>query len=239
MLDVANLSVNYEAVNAVNGVSFRVDAGEAVALLGPNGAGKSSTLRAISRLTPSHGEVSFDGRDLRKMRPEHVARLGLIHVPEGRRLFANMSAQENLDVGRTAACGRRAAFTFDEILDIFPLLAKLRSRAAWQLSGGEQQVVAIGRALLSAPRLLLLDEPTLGLAPVVVKAVRDALVTVSTEIPMLMVEQNTRQALDICGRGYVMVGGALVFEGDSATLQRDGALLDSFLSRTSVHEVHD
>jgi len=231
VLEVADLSVRYGPVEAVAGVSLEVAAGEAVALLGPNGAGKTSTLSAISRLVPCTGTVTFDGRRIDRMRVESVARLGLCHVPEGRRVFPSLSVHENLQVATSARAGRAPIFTIDDVYELFPPLTPLRGRAGWALSGGEQQMVAIGRALVASPRMLLLDEPSLGLAPIVVDAVFGALQEVRERVPVLLVEQNTDLALELCDRAYVLAEGRVVLSGSAAELRGDQALIDSYLGR--------
>ncbi|MEO6125144.1 MAG: ABC transporter ATP-binding protein [Ilumatobacteraceae bacterium] len=228
MLEVSGLSVRYGTTLAVDRIDIQVGAGELVALLGPNGAGKTSTLQAISRVVASTGDVHFDGQSLRRLSPDSLARLGLIHVPEGRHVFPNLSVHENLQVGRTARCGR-TGFDIDDVYALFPALVPLRSRAGWALSGGEQQMVAIGRALVAVPRMLLLDEPSLGLAPVVVGAVFAALAEVGTRIPLVLVEQNTTRALQLCSRAYVLVNGSIVAQGPTADFADRGAMLDTYL----------
>jgi len=235
MLELTDLTVSYGPVAAVNGVSLRVAAGECVGLLGPNGAGKSSTLQAISNLVDHGGTVTFDGEDLRRRSPEQIARSGLIHVPEGRRIYPTLTVEENLQVGRTARAGRTGGFDIDAVYDLFPALRSLRERGGWALSGGEQQMVAIGRALVGAPRLLLLDEPSLGLAPVVAKTVFAALRTVAETTPVLVVEQNTALALRVCNRAAVLVGGQIRLDGTSAELLGRQDLLDSFLGQHDAH----
>ena len=206
-----------------------------VALLGPNGAGKTSTLHAITALTPYGGSITFEGDEVAKLGTEACARRGLIHVPEGRHVFPTLTVHENLQVGTTAARGRKPDYGLSEVYDLFPALPGLRHREGWALSGGEQQIVAIGRALVAAPRLLLLDEPSLGLAPIVVKAVFTALREVSARTPVLIVEQNTTQALSICSRAAALVGGKAVLSGSADEMSDRGALLDSYLGQTSVH----
>ena len=229
MLEVRNLRVLYGSTEAVADVSLRIGDGEAVALLGANGAGKTSTLRAISRLVPSTGAVLFDGADVTRVAPEQLARRGLIHVPEGRRLFGTLTAHDNLLVGMTARAGRSPKFSVDDVYDLFPALQPLRKRLGWALSGGEQQMVAIGRALLSSPMLLMLDEPSLGLAPIVVKAVYQALADVKREMPILLVEQNATVSLSVCDNGLVLQSGVVVVEGSAAELSDRSALMDSYL----------
>jgi branched-chain amino acid transport system ATP-binding protein len=205
-----------------------VNEGEFVTLLGPNAAGKTSTLRAISQLVPWQGQISFDGHSLRGVAPDLVARRGLIHVPEGRRVFPTLSVRENLQVGLHAR-GKRAAVAMDEIFDLFPQLKDLSSRQGWALSGGEQQMVAIGRALIARPRLLLLDEPSLGLAPLVASTVFVALGEIATRTAVLVVEQNTSLALSSCSRGYVLVRGRILLSGNSEELQDRKAMVDAYL----------
>ena len=229
MLEIRGLEVSYGPVRAVRGIDVDVRMGEVVALIGPNGAGKTSTLRAISGLVPYGGTVLFDGVDCRKMNIESLARAGVIHVPEGRRIFPSLNVYENLQVGTTAAAGRNEGFTIDDVFDLFPPLQPLRKRDGWALSGGEQQMVAIGRALVAKPRVLLLDEPSLGLSPKYTQSVYAALAQVSDRIPMLLVEQNTVMALKHCTRAAVMVGGKLVLEGTAADLADREALVASYL----------
>jgi branched-chain amino acid transport system ATP-binding protein len=236
VLAVRGLEVSYGAVRAVQGIDLDVGWGEVVALLGPNGAGKTSTLRAITALTPYRGSITFDGDEVSKLGTEACARRGLIHVPEGRHVFPTLTVHENLQVGTTAARGRKADYGIDEVYDLFPALANLRDRAGWALSGGEQQMVAVGRALVAAPRLLLLDEPSLGLAPIVVRAVFSALREVSARTPVLLVEQNTSQALRISTRAAALVAGKIVLSGSAHEMSDRSALLDSYLGQAKVRQ---
>ncbi len=229
MLELRGVEVSYGAVEAVRGIDLRVDHGEVVALIGPNGAGKSSTLRAISGLAPSRGSIRFDGLDCRRLSVQGGARRGLIHVPEGRRVFTTLTVHENLLVGTTARRGRADVYSVDDIYDLFPALAPLRRREGGALSGGEQQMVAIGRALVAGPRLLLLDEPSLGLAPKIARSLFAALDQVATRTPLLLVEQNTVLALKVCTRAAVMVNGRIVLEGSAAELTDRSALVASYL----------
>jgi branched-chain amino acid transport system ATP-binding protein len=229
MLEVDGLSVHYGAVTAVSEVSLSVDAGECVALLGPNGAGKSSTLRAISGLGDYDGEVRCAGCSLRGLLQDRIAKAGVIHVPEGRRLFGHLTVHENLQVGRSALGKRRAGYSIEDVYDLFPPLVELRRTPGWSLSGGEQQMVAIGRGLVAGPRLLMLDEPSLGLAPLVTEAVFAALRQITATTAVLLVEQNTHLALGVAHRGYVLAGGRIVLQGTSAELSDRQTLIDSFL----------
>jgi branched-chain amino acid transport system ATP-binding protein len=215
----------------VRGVDLDVGGSELATLLGPNGAGKTSILRAISQLVPYSGTVTFDGQDLGGKDPDFVARLGVIHVPEGRRVFGSLNVHENLQMGTTARAGRTPTYSTDDVYDLFPALAGMRKRGAFALSGGEQQMLAVGRALLGAPRLLLLDEPSLGLAPLIALSVFDVLETVAQSTPVLLVEQDTSVALRISNRAYVLSHGAVALSGESAELRDREALLSSYLGR--------
>jgi branched-chain amino acid transport system ATP-binding protein len=232
MLEIRGLRVEYGPVEAVRGVDLDVGASELVALLGPNGAGKTSVLRAISQLISHEGTVTFDGENIEGQLPDNVARRGLIHVPEGRRIFGTLNVHENLQMGTTARHGRPATYSLDDIYDLFPALAPLRKRAAYVLSGGEQQMVAIGRALAAAPRLLLLDEPSLGLAPLIAATVFKALEAASTTTPILLVEQDTALALRISHRAYVLTLGRVAVAGLADELQNREALLSAYLGRS-------
>jgi branched-chain amino acid transport system ATP-binding protein len=231
LLRVRQLTVTYGTPTpAVDKLDFEVGEREAVALLGVNGAGKSSTLNAISNLVAHSGEVVFDGKDLSRTAPEKIARAGVIHVPEGRRLFSALTAEENLVIGTTARSRRPPVFTLDDIYDLFPQLKSLRKRGGWQLSGGEQQMVAIGRGLLSAPRVLLLDEPSLGLAPIVTRAVYQALSSITSRVALILVEQNAGLALDLCDRAYILATGRVVLSGATSELPDRNELLATYMS---------
>lgn len=229
ILVVVDLTVRYGPVLAVDSLSLSVGPAGAVALLGANGAGKTSALAAISRLVASEGRVVVDGSDVTRASPQAVARRGVAHVPEGRHLFPNLSVQENLQVARSGCGGRRPAFDSDAVYELFGALVPLRKRQAWSLSGGEQQMVAIGRALCAAPRILLLDEPSLGLAPVVVDALYDALQVVRRTVALVMVEQATDLALAICDEAYVLHTGRCVLHEATADLGSGDELLASYL----------
>lgn len=234
MLEVEQLSVHYDAVSAVRELALTVGDNECVGLLGPNGAGKSSTLRAISNLVDHSGTVVFNGRDITHTSADRISRLGLIHVPEGRRLFSELTVHENLQVGCTARRSREGAYDIEDIYQLFPQLQKLRSTRCWSLSGGEQQMVAIGRALVAAPRLLILDEPSLGLSPKNVGVVADALLTIKTTTAVLLVEQNTHVALEVADRVYVMSQGQIQMSGTSQEIQDHEALLDAYLGQQVI-----
>ena len=218
LLDVAGLSVSYGGVRAVRDSSLRVEEGEAVALLGPNGAGKSSTLRAIVGLVKSSGQVTFRGTSISGLACERIVALGLTLVPEGRRLFPQLTIHENLML---AARNRKAAQpTYDKLLERLPILAERRNQPAGTLSGGEQQQVAIARALMSQPDLLLIDEPSLGLAPTLVDRVYDILDELKADgLSMLIVEQEVIRVLNFADRAYAMANGTIVMSGSAAELR--------------------
>jgi len=229
VLELRNVEVSYGAVEAVRGIDLDVGAGEVVTMIGPNGAGKTSTLNAISGLVAHRGSITFDGVETRRLGVQGAARRGLIQVPEGRHVFPTLSVHENLQVGETARRGRDTAYGIDEVYALFPPLVQLRNRDGWALSGGEQQMVALGRALVAGPRMLLLDEPSLGLAPIVTKTLFAALKEIATRTPILLVEQNTAMAFRLCTRACVMVGGQIVLTGTADELRDRSALVASYL----------
>ena len=212
-------------------VSLRVEQGEIVALLGSNGAGKTTTLRAISGLVPYSGTISFAGKDLRRCSPDEIVRLGLGHAPEGRRVFARMTVSENLALGAYTVRSKseieeRLAF----VIDTFPRLEERLTQLAGTLSGGEQQMLAIGRALMSSPRLLMLDEPSLGLAPIIVQTIFSVIKAINERgTTILLVEQNAQQALRIANRGYVLETGSMRFEDTGPALLENPAVAEAYL----------
>ena len=216
MLEVRDAVVRYGAITALHGISFNVEEGEIVTLLGANGAGKTTTLRMLSGLhAPSSGSISFEDQDVTNTKAHQFSALGISHVPEGRRIFPQMTVEENLEMGAFVRHGSYSDDT-DRMYETFPILKERRKQLGGNLSGGEQQMLAIGRALMAKPRLLLLDEPSMGLAPMIVETIfriigeiRDSGTTV------LIVEQNASQALRLADRGYVMENGRIVF-GDTA-----------------------
>jgi branched-chain amino acid transport system ATP-binding protein len=229
VLALRGVEVSYGAVEAVRGIDLDVGEGEVVAMIGPNGAGKTSTLNAISGLVAHRGSITFEGIDARRLGVQGAARRGLIQVPEGRRVFPTLTVHENLQVGQTARRGRGTDYEIDDVYELFPGLAAVRNRDGWALSGGEQQMVAVGRALVAGPRLLLLDEPSLGLAPIVTKSLFAALREIARRTPILLVEQNTAMAFRLCTRACVMVAGQIVLTGTADELRDRSALVASYL----------
>jgi len=226
LLEVEDLRVRYGAVEVVHGVAFSVDTGSVTAVIGANGAGKSTTLAALSGLVPSSGRVRFDGRDVRGRPAHEIVRSGIVQVPEGREILARMSVEENLLLGlaRGGASGLVSAY------ERFPILAERRHLPAGSLSGGEQQMLAIARALLAGPRLLLLDEPSLGLAPKMVATVFETLADLRRQgITLLLVEQNALRALRLADRAYVMELGRLTMSGTGNELLHDERVARTYL----------
>ncbi len=218
LLELREVASAYGNVQALKGISLRVEAGELVTLLGANGAGKSTTLKTISGLiTPVRGEVLFEGRPIHRLGPEAIARLGISHVPEGRRIFPGLTVRENILLGgsnRSGVARRQLEAEADEKLEIFPEIKPFEHALGWTLSGGQQQMLAVARGLMAKPKLLLLDEPSLGLAPLIVQnlfgAIRDIRARGTT---ILLVEQNANMALSVADRGYVLETGTLILEG--------------------------
>lgn len=221
VLEVKGVRVRYGAIEAVRGVSLKVEEGEVVTLIGGNGAGKTTTLKTISGvIKPVAGEVWFAGRRIDPLPAHEVAVLGVVHVPEGRRIFPRMSVRENLEMGAYPRKDRRAvAEDMERVLNLFPVLKERLSQPGGTLSGGEQQMLAIGRALMARPRVLLLDEPSMGLAPMLVERIFETIRAINEEgTPVLLVEQNAQMALQTAERGYVLESGQVVLEGPARKL---------------------
>jgi branched-chain amino acid transport system ATP-binding protein len=233
LLEIEGLSVNYGEIEALHGVSFTIDEGAVVALLGSNGAGKSTTLRTISGLiAPRAGRILFDGKPIAGLGPRAIVKLGVAHVPEGRRVFPGLSVRENIMLGASNGAASSAAIRreADAMFDLFPDIRPFADKLGWTLSGGQQQMVAVARGLMAKPRLLLLDEPSLGLAPVIVQAVFQIIGEIHQRgATVLLVEQNAHMALKVADWGYVLETGRLALGGDPATLWSDERIRDAYL----------
>jgi branched-chain amino acid transport system ATP-binding protein len=231
LLEVAGLTVRYGAIQAVRGIDLAIEAGEVVAVLGANGAGKSTTLKAIVGLVAWGGEIRFDGASLQGRATEQIVRRGMTMVPEGRRVFPSLTVMENLTLGAAAhADGRAAPRNRAEVFELFPILAERRDQRAGTLSGGQQQQLAIARALMSEPRLLLLDEPSLGLAPQIVDSIFELILRLKQRgQTILLVEQNVAAALDIADRAYVLANGAITMSGAAETLRASEQVARAYL----------
>ena len=233
MLQIRDLHVNYGAISALHGLNLDVPQGHIVTLIGANGAGKSTTLRAVSAIVrAAKGSICFDGEEISQLPPHRIVERGLCHVPEGRMVFANLTVRENLLLGAYRRQDRHAfAADLDYIFGIFPRLKERQGQSAGTLSGGEQQMLAIGRALMSKPRCLMLDEPSLGIAPLLVKTIFEKIVEVNRElgITILLVEQNANLALEISHYGYVMETGRMILADESAKLREDPKVRECYL----------
>jgi branched-chain amino acid transport system ATP-binding protein len=231
LLEVRDLHVAYGQIEAVRGISFEVDAGEVVALIGSNGAGKTTTLRTLSGLhRPKAGEIRFDGQRVDRLPAHEIVGHGVAHAPEGRRLFGRMTVRENLDLGAYRRSDGEVEADVAMVYDLFPILAERRSQAAGTLSGGEQQMVAIGRALMSRPRLLMLDEPSMGLSPLVMRTIFSTLAQLKERgTTLLLVEQNAQAALALADHGHVLETGRIVLSGTAADLLDDENVRKAYL----------
>jgi len=231
MLEVRDLHVYYGEIHALKGVSFDVVEGEIVTLLGNNGAGKSTTLKTLSGLlAPRQGDVRFEGASLLGNPPHGIVRQGITHVPEGRRIFNRLTVRENLEMGAYTRSDPAVREDVERVFSVFPRLKERRLQVAGTLSGGEQQMLAIGRALMAKPRLLLLDEPSMGLAPVLVEQIFETVLTINRQgVTVLLVEQNAAMALSIAGRGYVLETGRVALEGPASQLAVDPEVRRAYL----------
>lgn len=233
MLKCDNLSVYYGKTCAVHDVTFSVPEGKIVALVGANGAGKSTTLKTISGLLrPSHGTITFNGERIDGMRPRDIVARGIIHVPEGRRIFPGLTVRENLEIGACLRCDGKASLERDlqHVCQLFPQLAKRMNQLGWSLSGGEQQMLAIGRGLMAKPKVFLLDEPSLGLAPVVVEKLFEGIKQINAEgLTILLVEQNAYLALNTADLAYVVENGRTVLHGAASDLLKDESVKRAYL----------
>ena len=232
MLEIKNLTVSYGAISALHGISLQVKQGDIVTLIGGNGAGKTTTLRAASGLLKVRGEILFEDQNIANLAAHKIVKMGLCHVPEGRMIFANLTVGENLKMGAYLQKDHAAIQTeLDYVFSIFPRLKETRKQIAGTLSGGEQQMLAIGRALMSKPKFLMLDEPSLGIAPLLVKTIFEKIVEINRErgITILLVEQNANLALEISRYGYVLETGQIILENDSKTLRADPKVKSAYL----------
>jgi branched-chain amino acid transport system ATP-binding protein len=234
MLKVENLKVSYGHIEVLKGISFGVEAGEIVALIGGNGAGKTTTLSTISGLLrPTSGKISWKGEEIQNTAVEAIVGSGLAHCPEGRRIFPGLNVRENLISGTAARTYNKAEIEQDMafVFDLFPRLKERIKQGGWSLSGGEQQMLAIGRALMSRPNLLMLDEPSLGLAPIVIEQVFERIVELNKRagLAVLLVEQNSAMALEIANRAFVLETGTITLEGSAAALAGDPRIREAYL----------
>jgi branched-chain amino acid transport system ATP-binding protein len=231
LLEVRDLHAHYGAIEALKGVSLSVGAGEVITLIGANGAGKSTTLRSICGLTPaSAGMIVFAGEDITRLPAHDIVMRGIALAPEGRRCFARMTVRENLDLGAYRRRGPEIARDLDRVYELFPRLRERERQKAGTMSGGEQQMLAIGRALMARPKLLMLDEPSLGIAPVLVQRIYETIGEINRSgVAILLVEQNANYALDAARGGYVLETGRVVLASDSASLRNDPGVQKAYL----------
>ena len=232
MLEIKDLHVHYEAIEALHGISLYVDQGEIVALIGSNGAGKSTLLKTISGLDrPSSGTILYNGTPLKNKSPNRIVEMGICQVPEGRRIFSSMTVRENLEIGAYLPQNNKSLKeNIDRVFQMFPRLSERQKQEGGTLSGGEQQMLAIGRALMGNPKFLLMDEPSLGLSPVVIEEVYAVIVQIQKSgTPILLVEQNAFQALDIANRGYVMETGNITLEDSAKSLLENEEVKRAYL----------
>jgi branched-chain amino acid transport system ATP-binding protein len=235
MLKLTDVHTYYGAIHAVKGIDLEVHEGEIVTLIGANGAGKSTTLRSINGLNhPQRGTIFFKGQNITEMPPHNVVKAGISQSPEGRRLFPHMSVLENLDLGAFQRTDRsQLGEDLARVYDLFPRLSERKNQKAGTLSGGEQQMVAIGRALMARPKLLMLDEPSMGLAPIFVERIFEIVKEINSQgTPILLVEQNALLALDVASRGYVMETGRIALKGDAQELRSDENVRKTYLGET-------
>ena len=232
MLKVTDLTVHYGAIEALHGISFKVNEGEIISLIGSNGAGKTTTLHALSNIVKkTRGTVMFEGQDITRLAPDSIVRTGLIQVPEGRRIFANMSVHENLELGAYTRTDRGGIKSdMEKVFTLFPRLKERIRQTGGTLSGGEQQMLAMGRALMSKPKLLLLDEPSMGLAPILVDEIFSIIKEINAEgTTILLVEQNAFKALNIAHRAYILETGSVVKTAEASSLIKDESVKKAYL----------
>ncbi len=231
LLEVDDIETYYGNIQALKGISLRVEEGECVTLIGSNGAGKSTTLRSISALTPVRtGEIRFRGKDISRMAPQDIVQLGISQSPEGRKCFSRMTVRENLDMGAYLRRDKEVASDLDRVFDLFPRLKEREKQKAGTMSGGEQQMLAIGRALMAKPKLLLLDEPSMGIAPILVERIYETIAEINRQgTTILLVEQNANFALGVSQRGYVLETGKVALSNESSKLREDPEVQRAYL----------
>jgi branched-chain amino acid transport system ATP-binding protein len=231
MLELSEIHTFYGNIEALKGVTLTVEEGECVTLIGSNGAGKSTTLRSISGLTPAReGQVVFEGKEITRTAPQDIVRLGISQSPEGRKCFSRMSVRENLDMGAYLRRDKDVGQDLDRVFDLFPRLQERERQKAGTMSGGEQQMLAIGRALMARPRLLLLDEPSMGISPILTERIYDTIAEINRQgTTILLVEQNANFALGVSQRGYVLETGKVVLSNESAALKEDPEVQKAYL----------
>jgi branched-chain amino acid transport system ATP-binding protein len=231
MLEVHEIHTFYGNIEALKGVSLEVNEGEVVTLIGSNGAGKSTTLRSISGLSPARkGQIRFEGREIQLMAPQEVVKMGILQSPEGRRCFPRMTVRENLELGAYLRRDARIKEDLDRVFDLFPRLQEREKQKAGTMSGGEQQMLAIGRAMMGSPRLLLLDEPSMGIAPILVERIYETIAEINRQgTTILLVEQNANFALGVSHRGYVLETGKVALTDDSAALRENPEVQKAYL----------
>jgi branched-chain amino acid transport system ATP-binding protein len=231
LLEVSEIHAHYGSIQALRGVSLEVEQGEVVTMIGSNGAGKSTTLRSVSGLTPaSAGKVTFAGEEITRMPAHEIVSRGIALSPEGRHCFPRMSVRENLDLGAFRRRGPAIAEDLERVYELFPRLKERERQKAGTMSGGEQQMLAIGRALMASPKLLMLDEPSMGLAPILVQRIYETIQRINRQgVTILLVEQNANYALDIAGRGYVLETGRVALKGASSELRDDPDVQRAYL----------
>jgi len=235
MFRIEGLTAGYSAIPVLNGVSIKVEQGQFVAIVGPNGAGKTTLFKTISGIVrPSAGTITFEGHDLLAIRPAQRAHLGIAHVPEGRQVFPSLTVMENLEMGAMTEAGQRDwKYNIERIFEWLPILAERRGQFAGTLSGGQQQMLAIGRGLASSPKLLMLDEPSMGLAPTIADFIFERLIEIrrQSKLTILLVEQRVAEALESADHGYVLEAGRVALEGNNQTLRADDRVRKAYLGR--------
>jgi branched-chain amino acid transport system ATP-binding protein len=231
MLELTEIHTYYGNIEALKGVTLAVEEGECVTLIGSNGAGKSTTLRSISGLTPARqGQVTFEGKEITRTAPQDIVQLGISQSPEGRKCFPRMTVRENLDMGAYLRRDKSVSEDLDRVFELFPRLQERERQKAGTMSGGEQQMLAIGRALMARPRLLLLDEPSMGISPILTERIYDTIAEINRQgTTILLVEQNANFALGVSQRGYVLETGKVVLSNDSAALKEDPEVQKAYL----------